>query len=248
MTNRIRLLLAAPLALGLAACNGSGGDDASGADLTGDPIAAIDAPDENGWLAQGEITEEGGMLLGNPDAPLKLVEYASHVCGACANFSVNYAPALIENYVSTGVVSYEIRSLVANPLDLSIALLARCGTPEGAVPLADQAWANLEGFYSTLQQNGAAASAIQSLPEDQRLIGIADAAGLFEFFAARGISRDQGAQCLSDMDAAEELDATVRASANELNVTGTPTFFLNGSRLEGGWPQIEVALQNAGAR
>jgi protein-disulfide isomerase len=46
-------------------------------------------------------------MIGNPDAPLKLVEYASHTCGACATFAATGKPAIKDKYVSTGVVSFE---------------------------------------------------------------------------------------------------------------------------------------------
>jgi protein-disulfide isomerase len=88
--------------------------------------------------------------------------------------------------------------------------------------------------------------------DNTRFQRIADAAGLLDFFAARGISRDQAMQCLADPALGEAILQRSAEQSEELDVTGTPTFFLNGSLVELSpgptWPQVESALQNAGAR
>ena len=130
------LLALAPLAL--AACSETEGAD--GGPASGEPIPAIAAPAGAAWADTVTITPEGGYMIGNPDAPLKLVEYASHTCGACASFAATGKAALKDKYVPTGVVSFELRNLVRDPIDLSIAALVRCGAKENMQPLSDQAW------------------------------------------------------------------------------------------------------------
>lgn len=240
--------LAAPLALALAAC----GDDAEEGAPTGEPIAPIAAPAGTSWVETAAVTAEGGYVIGNPDAPLKLVEYASHTCSHCAEFSMTGA-APLDEYVATGVVSYEIRNLVRDPIDLTIALLARCGTPASFHPLANQAWQNFDAIVQGAQ-NPAVQQAMQAAPA-QRFQAIAEAAGLIDFFAARGISRDQAMQCLADTEKAQQIADASQTQADERELTGTPTFFLNDTRLEptvwestSSGPGIEAALQNAGAR
>ena len=79
--------------------------------------------------------------------------------------------------------------------------------------------------------------------------GVANAAGLYEFFAQRGVSRDQARTCLANTDTATKIATNSDTQSSELNVAGTPTFFLNGKTVEGTrWADIEPALQNAGAR
>ena len=141
---------AAPIALALAAC---GSNDEAPA--KGEAIAAIAAPAGQSWVDTAAVTPEGGYVIGNPDAPLKLVEYASHTCSHCAAFSQE-AAAKLDEYVEKGVVSYEIRNQIHDPIDLSKALLARCGTPQTFHPLANQAWQNFETLMTTAQANGAA--------------------------------------------------------------------------------------------
>ena len=135
---------------------------------------------------------------------------------------------------------------------LTIALLARCGSPASFHPLANQAWVNFDSVMATVQANGAALEQASQAPDAQRFQAIAQAAGLIDFFAARGISRDQAMQCLADTAKAQQIVTASQTQSDELGVTGTPTFFLNGQLIEltrdPVWPQIEAALQNAGAR
>jgi protein-disulfide isomerase len=249
MTISRRLLatsIAAGLALALGACSET--EDASGVPA-GEPIAAIPAPDGQAWTDIVTVTPEDGYLVGNPAAPLKLVEYASHTCGACANFSANGTPKLKKDYVSTGVVSLELRNLVRDPLDLTIAALVRCGQPQNMQPLSDQAWAALEAIFQTVNQNGAALDAASQLPPNQRFVAIAQAAGLIDFFAARGLSSEQAATCLADSARIEAIAARSQQQSTQLEITGTPTFILNGKKLDvNQWEGLEPILQQAGAR
>jgi protein-disulfide isomerase len=238
------LVLAATLALSLAAC----GDSAEDGAVSGEPIAPIAAPAGTSWVETAAVTPEGGNRIGNPEAPLKLVEYASHTCGACAAFSTTGA-APLDEYVAKGIVSYEIRNQVHNPIDLTLAMLMRCGEPTAFHPLANQVWANLPAVMTRAQQDPAALTAAMQAPEAQRYQQIAEAAGLLDFFAARGVSRDQAMQCLANTDQARQIAENSETQSEELNVTGTPTFFLNGRLVEGiTWAEIEPALQTAGAR
>lgn len=238
----------AALALALAACNGTE-EVAEGGGPVGEAIADIDAPDGQNWAEMASESPEGGFVLGNPDAPIKLVEYASHTCGACANFSQQAAAGIENDYVSTGRVSFEIRNLIRDPLDLTIAMGARCGPTEAFHPIATQAWAGFEQIMQTAYSDQAGYQAAMELPPEQRFLRLAQLAGLPEFFAQRGVSVEQLGSCLADNDKASEIYQRSNEQAQEFNVTGTPTFFLNGQRLEtNSWKGIQEALQAAGAR
>jgi len=242
---RIALIAAAaPLALALAAC----GDSAEDAVPAGEALTPIAATGTASWVETAAVTPEGGYRIGNPNAPLKLVEYASHTCSHCAAFSMEGA-AKLDAYVAKGTVSYEIRNQIHDPLDLTIALLARCGTPASFHPLANQGWQNFESIMTNVQANGAALEQAQSAPPAQRFQAIAQAAGLLDFFAARGISRDQALQCLADTGKAQQIADASQSQSDELEITGTPTFILNGRKVQGtDWASVESALRAAGAR
>jgi protein-disulfide isomerase len=230
----------------LAAC-----DDAATADgaANGEPIPAIAAPAGTAWADTVEVTPEGGYRIGNPDAPLKLVEYASHTCGACAAFAASGKPVLKDKYVATGVVSFELRNLVRDPIDLSIATLVRCGAKESMQPLSDQAWASLEEIFGAVQANQSLYEAAGNQPVEQRFVTIAQAAGLIDFFAARGLSADQSRACLADTAKVQAITDASNKQSEDLKITGTPTFLLNGRKLDvTQWAQLEPLLRSAGAR
>ena len=242
---KLTLLAAAPLAL--VAC-----DDAAtteGGVASGEPLPAIAAPAGAKWADTVTITPEGGYMIGNPDAPLKLVEYASHTCGACAGFAATGKPAIKDKYVASGVVSFELRNLVRDPIDLSIATLVRCGAKENMQPLSDQAWASLNEIFASVNANNALIEASASQPVSQRFVTIGQAAGLIDFFAARGLSADQSRACLADTAKIEAIANASNAQSEELKINATPTFILNGNKLDvTQWPQLEPLLQRAGAR
>lgn len=239
-------LIAAPLMLALSAC---GSDAETGAATqSGEPLAAVAAPEGTVWSQTAEATEMGGFRIGNPDAPLELVEYASHTCPACANFA-NTADGELDKYVDSGVVSFELRNQIHDPLDLTFAILARCGVPEAFYPLAKQGWANLDQIRETALSDTEALNAAAQTPDDSRFQKIGEASGLIDWFAARGVSRDQALECLGDGDKVRELVESTTRQSSDLGVTGTPTFFLNGQKIEtAAWTEIEAALQQAGAR
>lgn len=208
----------------------------------------ISPPAGRRWEKFTSITPEGGYLLGNPGAPLKLVEYASYTCGACAYFSMNGLPALKEDYISKGVVSLELRNLIRDPVDLTIAALVRCGQPENMHPFSEQAWAALSDIYANLNANAAVYEAVPSLPTNQRFVAIGEAAGLIDFFAARGLPSSQARNCLADGANIEAIAGRSLQQSQELGVNSTPTFFLNGAKLEvNQWHELEPVLQLAGA-
>ena len=239
--------IALPIALGLAAC-GSGAEGEAA--LDGEPAAAVPAPDGQAWSEIAEITDRSGFLVGTPEAPIKLIEYGSMTCPGCAAFSQAAAEPLMSDYVDTGRVSFELRSFaIHGPLDLALTLMIDCGEPSQAVPLADQVWANLPAILDRYQAAGPQLEQALAMPEDQRFVAFAEAAGLLDFFASRGISRDQARTCLANTDRITELAEASESYASQDDIGGTPTFVLNGQTLDvNTWPKVEAALQRAGAR
>jgi protein-disulfide isomerase len=240
--------LAAPICLALVACGDSGAEQ--GASASGEPVAEVAPPAGQQWADVATITPEGGWLAGNPEAPIKLVEYGSLTCPACANFSTSSAQPLRDTYINSGRVSYELRSVpLHGAVDLLLTRLLECAPKEAVHPLAEQIWANLDTLLAPIQANSAALNQALALPENQRFVAFAEQAQLLDFFAARGVSTDQARQCLSDGAAMQALAERLQSQSEADQVTGTPTFFLNGNRIDGiAWSEIETALQQAGAR
>ncbi|WP_370034498.1 thioredoxin domain-containing protein [Qipengyuania mesophila] len=247
MTKTLRFALAAPLALALAACGSSTTEETG--EIQGDAIAAIPAPEGTEWRTTAAMTEDGGVLVGNPDAPLKLIEYGSLTCPTCARFSLEGSEPL-HDYIDTGVVSFELRQYaIHGPIDLLLGRLTQCGPVEAVVPLSDQVWQNYETIMEPLQTNQAVFEQAMSLPIEQRFVAAAEQLGYLDFFAARGISEDQGRQCLADTAKLTEQADFTQKYGNEFNITGTPTFKLNGRDVDANtWAALEPILQRAGAR
>ena len=248
MPNLSRLLLAAataPLALALAACGSE-----SGGPVIGEAIAPVAAPAGQQWTDTVAITPEGGWLIGNPDAPIELIEYGSLTCPACANFSQTGMQSLRDDYINSGRVSLEFRSVpIHGAVDLVLTRMLECGPKEAAPLLAEQLWGNLDAVLTPIQSNAAALEQAMSLPENQRFVAYADQGGLIEFFAARGFSIAQSSECLSDFAAMQALAERLQAQADKDGVNSTPTFLLNGTAIdETSWAALEPMLQNAGAR
>lgn len=235
-------------ALALSACNSK--DTAAEGDLAeGKPVAAVPAPNGQNWSDVAAFTPEGGVVEGNPNAPIKLVEYASHTCSHCAEFAEKGSEALRSKYVDSGKVSYEIRNQIHDPIDLTFAVLARCAGPEAFHAFSVQGWANLPTIFEKLNANKAAMDAAMAAQGAARFDGIAQGAGLYDFFAQRGVSRDQARTCLAKTDTATQIAANSDSQSTELNVTGTPTFFINGNNVgTQTWQSLEPMLQRAGAR
>ncbi len=241
-------MAALPLALGLAACGKK--DAEGGTSPSGEPIARIAPPAGKAWADVIEKTADGGYRMGNPDAPIKLVEYGALSCSHCAEFAKESFGKLRDDYIASGRVSYELRYFILNAYDVPASVLATCGATEAVIPLSEQFWAWQAQMFQNVQAAGdARLQQISALPKEQQIAAIADAAGMTEFFAARGISRDQARACLADTAKAKALADQTEKAGTEYNVTGTPTFMINGSSVGSmGWAELEPKLQQAGAR
>jgi protein-disulfide isomerase len=244
---RPALFALAPLALALAACGG--GDDASGPPK-GDAIAKIAPPAGKAWTDVVEETADGGMRMGNPEAPIKLVEYGSLSCPGCAKLAQEGFAPLVSNYVASGRVSFEFRSFAIHPQDVPLTVLVRCSSKEAFFPLVEQIYANFDAMNAPYQDEATmqAAQAAMALAPEKRWTAFADAVGYSQFFAQRGVALDQAKACLADLPKAKAVaDFAQKYGAEGIN--GTPTLKINGSKLDDStWKALEVALQNAGAR
>lgn len=244
-----RLLLALsaiPLVLGLAACKE---EAAPGKAPNGAAITKIAPPAGQNWADTYSLTPEGGYLMGNPQAPIKLIEFAALSCSHCADFSEKSAAELHDNFVASGRVSLEVRFFMLNALDVPATLLATCSSPEAALPLAKQFWAWQREMFNNLQTNGAAMQAASQLPVGQRFAAIAKAGGMDTFFASRGVAVDQANVCLANTAKATQLVEATGKAGKDYDITGTPTFLLNGTKIDANtWEGVRTALEAAGAR
>lgn len=245
--NRTFGIAAASIALALAGC-GDGADNATTA-ASGNGAAPITAPAGSNWTSTVSATDDGGFVMGNPDAPIKLVEYLSLTCHVCAQFAeTGYVP-LRDNYVAKGTVSLEIRNYVRDPVDVTAALLTRCNGAAPYFQLTEQVLASQEEILGRAQSlTDAELQRISALPPTGQFGAFAEATGLDQFFRQRGVSADKASACLSNQASVDQLVAMQQRANDELKIPGTPTFFINGEMQNvTAWPQLEEALKAAGA-
>jgi protein-disulfide isomerase len=243
-------LFAATLALALAGCDSKPGSGDS-AKVESGPIEPIPAPNGGDWAAIVSVTPEGGFRMGNPDAPVKLVEFASMTCPHCREFEEQGGQKLIDTYVKSGRVSYEFRNFVMNGADLTASVLARCNGPAGFFGFTRQLFAEQPQWTQTLQSaDPAQMQAISALPPTQQLPRLAELAGLKQWAALRGLPAAKADQCLASQAEVDKLVQMQSDAVANFEVAGTPSFLINGEmvELEGGtplWTQVEAKLRDA---
>ncbi|WP_416908332.1 MAG: thioredoxin domain-containing protein [Polymorphobacter sp.] len=248
----MRVVLMAGVALALAACSEEkaatpAGDAAAG--VPGEAVLAdgaeVTLPEGSKWTEMVTLTPEGGFLMGNPDAKVKLVEFASLTCPHCKDFHAEAAEIIKNRYVASGDVSYEFRNFVLNGPDYAATMLARCQGPGPFFGLLnaffnDQAtW--VEPFTKLTPEQS---QALTALPQDQQMAAMAEAGELDDYVRTRGIPRAKFEACLSDPEALKVV-ADLRTQATEkYKLTGTPGFVINEETQDGvyDWKTLEPKL------
>ena len=202
------------------------------------------APRQRDWTQVVSATPEGGFRMGNPQAPVKVVEYLSLTCPHCASFAAEGMPPLM-TYVRRGRVSIEYRNFVLNGLDLAAALLSRCAPPQNyfalnhAILAAQGEWTGRVQAMTPAQRQEMA-----DLTDLQRLRRVATISGLDAIAARHGVTAAQADACMADQTRLDRVIA-MREAAGRYGVTGTPTFAINGriAGSAGDWATLEPLLR-----
>ncbi len=212
-------------------------------------LFALTAAAPRDWTQTVTVTPAGAHVLGNPQAKVRLVEYASYTCPHCAHFAAESDAALKGRMIRSGAVALEYRHFVRDRLDLAAAILARCTGPKGffgasqAIFAAQDRWL-LRGMQFE-QVNGAQ---LRLYAQADQLRAIAEGAGLTAIVQARGLSPAAAAACFED-DAATARITAMTAALPE-GITGTPAFLINGRIVPrpADWAALPPALRAAGVK
>ncbi|MBR0552864.1 thioredoxin domain-containing protein [Stakelama marina] len=238
--------LAIPLLI-LAACSGDGGASAGNSAA---PVAGAQAPAGKQWHEVVSTKDVGVHVMGNPNAPIKLVEYGSRGCPVCGAFAREGYDPLIKNYIDTGKVSLEFHEyMVHGAPDLAASLLGLCVPTSAYFPVLEQMYADQETLNGNLQKNyDALQPKLQGMKPAQALTALANAAGYIDFMKKRGLPEAKAQACLNDQAKAEKLTNAMQKAQEDDNVTSTPTFFINGDRINStSWSGLKAALVAHGA-
>lgn len=149
------------------------------------------------------------MSVGNPDASVTVVEYASYTCPHCANFHENVFGDLKANYIDTGKINFIYREVYFDRFGLWAGMVARCGGPVRYFGLADLLYKN----QSTWTAGGDPAQIVAKL----RKLG-----------KTAGLSDDQLDVCLNDGEKAQAMVAVFQQNSKADGINSTPTFLING--------------------
>ncbi len=237
----------AVLPLALAACSGG---DSSNTTQAAAPVAAATAPAGQNWTETVVKTDEG-FLMGNPNAPIKLVEYGARSCPTCGAFGREAFKPLTDTYVSTGKVSFEFRDfLVHGAPDVALTLLGQCGGTAPFFPILEQMYQNQNAFLDKLQtMPPAMQQSLANLAPTAVATKLAEHMGAIDFVKQRGIPEAKARACLADQKQLEIMAKPTENAMQSGTVTGTPTFLLNGKKMENvlSWSEMEKALKAAGA-
>ncbi|NQV46553.1 MAG: DsbA family protein [Rhodospirillaceae bacterium] len=154
------------------------------------------------------------MVIGSPDAPVTMIEYASLTCPHCAAFHTETLPKIKKAYVDTGKVRIIYRDFPLGSLAMGAAMLARCSgtknyfTMLGALFASQATWARSE-------------TPLQALEGIARL---------------SGMTVDDVDSCMNDKALFEHLKNVANEASNSLGVESTPTFFIEGTKVPGNMP------------
>ena len=150
------------------------------------------------------------LVLGDPDAEVTIIEFASYTCPHCANFHANVWPTLKAEYIDTGKVRFEYREVYFDAYGLWAALVARCGGEMRYFGISDM-------LYDEQSQwaRGADGNAVA---DNLRRIG-----------RRAGMSDDELNQCLTDRELATAMMQVYQEGMTEYGIQGTPSFVINGT-------------------
>lgn len=179
-------------------------------------------------LDAASVAQAGDMSLGSPTAPVKVVEYASASCPHCARWDMEIFPAFKAKYIDTGKVRYTLKEYLTEPQALAAAgfLLARCAGPDRYFPVLDAVFRGQGEMVSTGDPRGV-------------LARIAESPG--------GMTPAQLDACMRDTAAEKALAARVERHVRVDKIASTPTFIINGVRVEGemSLPELDAAIAKA---
>ncbi|HEX5377296.1 MAG TPA: thioredoxin domain-containing protein [Phenylobacterium sp.] len=175
--------------------------------------------------------DSSDMTMGDANAKVKMVEYASASCSHCAAFNNDVFPAFKAKYIDTGKVHYTLKEFLTPPEQMAAAgfLTARCAGK-------DKYFSVLDAIFRAQQEM------FQSGDIRGPMLRVAQSAGMTEA---------QFNACITDEAALKALNERVEKASKEEKITGTPTFVVNGKQVASGevtLEQLDTAIAEASAK
>ena len=171
-------------------------------------FAAGAAPEPDRTVDMATVLKPGSLpelTMGDPSG-IPVIEYGSLTCPHCATFSREVFPELKKDYIDTGKVRFIFREFSRNSLDVAAFLLARCVGD-------DKAFAAIELLFSEQDKWAFVDKPLEPLIAAMR---------------PAGLTHDQAMACLKNQDKANAIVAIAKRATDEIKMTGTPTFVIDG--------------------
>jgi protein-disulfide isomerase len=165
---------------------------------------------------QGGGPATGEMSLGNPQAKVTMIEYASLGCPICAKWNNEVFPDFKAKYIDSGKVHYVFREFLTGDAPVASAgfLLAHCVGKDKYFQIIDEVF----------HQEAPLLESDRGPEKRDALVRIAESAGLTEA---------QFDACVTNEAALTALDNQAQRYAKEDNIQATPTFVINGKPMSG---------------
>ena len=203
------------------------------------------------WSRTVSAKADGGFVMGNPAAKVKLVEFGSLTCPHCRHFDLDGATPLIANYVRSGKVSWEFRPFLLNGYDIPATLTAACNGPASFFPMLRALYAAQPDWIAKIQAIPAdRAEAIEKMTPPQQFKTVGGVAGFPGFAAAHGVPAAKVEACLVNHPLADRFVKATADATNRLKVNSTPTFLVNGATVDysghsSAWEAVQAGLDAA---
>jgi protein-disulfide isomerase len=181
-----------------------------------------------------KIPNANGAAMGNPNAPVKIIEYSDFQCPACQVFFLRVEPQFIEDYITTGIVYFEYRSmgLYIGQESFDAAMAAYCAGDQ------NKFWEYHDILFTNLTGENVGAFSPKRLQAFGKTIGL-----------DMNVFKD----CLSNRKYQERVNQDQNEGV-KAGVKVTPTFLINGKIVEGALSieefskEIKAALQAVGPK
>ena len=146
--------------------------------------------------------------LGNPNAPITLLEYASPSCPHCAHFAIEDMPKIKRDLIDTGKVFYIFRVFPIHAPDGAVEGIARCLPSQRYFPYMERMFRNLSQWYSgeTTDVHGA----------------------ILQLAGVEGLSREQADRCISNQKVVDRINEIAQDAVATYQVNYTPFFVVDG--------------------
>lgn len=173
-----------------------------------DGFARLNAQDAAADIDTSVIQD---MVIGDENAPLTMVEYASFTCPHCASFHANVYPSLKQDYIDTGKIKFVFREVYFDRFGLWASMLARCGGQDRFFGVTDLLFEKQSEWLAGGQDGSIAAN-------------------LNKIGLAAGFTEEEIQACFQDTDMAQTLIAWYQENATKDEVRATPSFIIGGDK------------------